>query len=654
MKNGLEIGKSFSNDELHLNGGSHNRLNTASSDGASTAVHDRPSSRNLGLSFSNTNLSTVPPKSASTDARLSPSFSNTNLSTIPPKSASTDAGLSQTTEGNSSIFSRGASKIYQALQFSTSSSLPLTVETNSTGSFNEPIDDPVYVPVLKQIGGFDEIRDNLVLTDPNVDVKDYDVKFMYLLRKYLLDGPDCGFVFQHEKQMPDGPRVASAKAHAALSEKLSASTPNSSFSDFRSSQASVREGSSVGPTAESVKSASTNQNTKSLSHSVQVQETNDRLRAVSQLEAIREETSASVMRTEDSSLFLTDSETPDYHLGNESKRKEILDSYAELGKNNDMIAGHTLKNTYYFVFTDDSLLPLERFEYTPKELALFNIQQKAYRWTFRKTQEERLVHWEQMPFKVEDIQNIPFIVEDSTIEQNKPDRPNSIREIAYMETRFIALIFPNELQKRNFEIHRTIARARDFQSPKGREDEIAYKTELKQNPSKFLYDLDLMESLPSSQRRALWVELADFSSKQETDPLLSLWKRQVINCRIGHPKLHTVPISAFFCVENQPRLVGVKTATATSFFYIDRDFTIYDSKTQALLRSAPSRSAQNWLLIIQHLEFLGRSFPHLIHLDKYYGFLDYQMDYFKTYTENNLVQPVKSTSNLQEMIMQQV
>ncbi|WBW70891.1 Schizosaccharomyces specific protein Meu25 [Schizosaccharomyces osmophilus] len=631
MKNGSGIDNSFSNEEFHLSDGSHSRLNTASSGSADTVVNDKPPTQNLGLSFSDTNLSN------------------------PPKSASTESILSQSILSEPSRFFRWVNKISLTLHLGTKNSSASTAESNlAVDSYNEPVGDPAFIPVLKQIGGFDEIRDNLVITDPNFDVKDYDVKFMYLLRKYLLDGPDCGFVFKNEKHMPDGPRVASAKAHAVLSEKLMASKPNSTSPDFGSSQASVHEDSPIEKNEESVKSVLGQQDLKSSNHSVQIQGTNDRLRAVSQLEVICEETAASVERADGSSLFLADSETPHYHLGNESKRKEILDLYTELAKNNDLVAGHTLKDTYFFVFTEDSLLPLERFEYTPKELALFNIQQKAHRWTFRKTQEERLIQWEQLPFKVEDLQHIPFIVEDNTFEQDKTERPYSIRELAYMETRFIALIFPNDLQKRNFEFHRTLARARDFQTPKAREDEIAYETELKQNPSKFLYELDLMESLPANQRRALWAELADFSSKQETDPLLSLWKRQVINCRIGHPKLHTVPISAFFCVKNQPRLIGVRTASATSFFHIDRDYTTYDLRTQTFLRTAPSRSAQNWLLVIHHLEFLGRSFPHLIHLDKYYGFLDYQMDYFRTYTENNLEQPVKSTSNLQEMLMQQV
>ncbi|EPY49181.1 hypothetical protein SPOG_04463 [Schizosaccharomyces cryophilus OY26] len=627
MKNGSGIDNSFNNGEFHLSDQNSGLQNSVSSGSVNTAVNGEARTQDVGSSFSDT------------DSQLSD-----------PNSSSILSRLSQTTKSSHQLrFFKWVRKLSENLQVGKESSSNGAAEGNSTDPYIELVSDPAYIPVLKQIGGFDEIRDNLVLTDSNFDVKDYDVKFMYLLRKYLLDGPDTGFVVQHEKYMPDGPRVAAAKAHSALAEKLAyfATNPGSSEID-------VDKGSFNAANEEGVQSAMNEQNVKSINHSVQVQETNDRLRAVSQLETIRNESKASSEQANDFGLFVIDSEIPDYHLGNEPKRKEILDLYVELAKNNDLVIGHTVKDTYFFVFKEDSLLPLEKYEYTAKELSLFNIQQKASRWMFRKTQEERLIHWEQLPFKVESLNHIPFVVKDNSNQQDKSEMPFSVRELAYMETRFIALILPTNLQKYNYQVHRTLARARDFQSSRSKEDEIAYIMELEKNPVKFLFELDIMESLPLNQQRALWVHLADFASKQETDPLLSLWKRQVILCRIGHPKLHTVPISSFFCVENQPRLIGVKTASATSFFLVDRDFTTYDAKTMRLLSTAPSRSAQNWLLVMQHLEFLGRSFPHLVHLDKHYGFLDYQMEYFRNYTDTNMQQPVKSTSNCQEVMMQQV
>lgn len=481
---------------------------------------------------------------------------------------------------------------------------------------------PSYVPLLKVIGSSEEVNSNLVLTDLETNTDGYDPKFLISVRKFLMGSPNSGFVVKHEKRLPDGPRVLALRAISSVDEENRKERLSPDSDPVETESVYVDNGELSNQKVETVEISEKEQNDDPAGYSQYLLEFKKSKcqKKVPTLESIEENEGT---EPHDNLTFMTDLGTPYYSLGNEFERKQILDEYGLLANDENLVIGHTLRAEYCFMFDESDILQLRNYEYTEKELSVLQFKGVSSRWDFRCCREERLLrlllcfdseHTGQSFIQLNDPEN-----ENEKEEQNSI----SIRELSYFSTKLISLILPKEAHKQRYIMLSSLAKTREADFFWSEEEKTNYTNELLSNPCKFLCELDHFDSFPHQQQDLLWKYLAEFSASLELDPNLALWKKQVIFSKIGHPKLLVMPISSFHCVQRFPDLVCVQTSTAETFLSVDRELTTYDLNTIKLLNTAPSRTAQNWLFIMHHLEIVGYLFPHLVHLDKQYSLLDY-------------------------------
>ncbi|EEB05893.2 hypothetical protein SJAG_00917 [Schizosaccharomyces japonicus yFS275] len=500
-----------------------------------------------------------------------------------------------------------------------------------------------FVPRVATIGhGSSE---GSVITDVN-DTSEWDPIFVETVRRYLMEGSGSGLVVQHEKRLPDGPRTLEFEQmyeeinqDSTAFPKTGVSRPSSDPQSPQSPQVTAdAEHSDIAKRPISLGDCAQVNNAKRRRQSLLTQ---SKLVPIAE----EEEDPSKLVNTSPAQLPMSE-EVPDYGLGNEAMRKRVLDDYEKLSSKNIIVVGHKLSPNVLFAFDEEDIVPIENYTCDSHERSLLTNTFYPSHWQFRKLQASRFLHFENSHFDDRKLMEIPFIIVDNATEEaeNNPAseeqhpptqsteeaiddshmaEEQSIREMAYFETKFISLIYPSIAQRDSYRINVSVAQLRERDFSQQVEDPTGYAEALKNDPCKLLVELDNFELLSQNQKTLVWRELAELSASQEINPSLCSWRKLVAQSRIGHPKLHVAPIQSFKCVKGFPEVVCVENSVSKAFFLIDKDKTTFDPRTSYLLSCAPTRAAQYWLLLMHHLEFIGRSFPHLVFADKEYSTLEY-------------------------------